>query len=168
MCERGTPAPFSSLGSHERAHDLGHSPSVAATGAMGRRNSRRPDGQRPPDAEYGLPDALLVLHQRKSHVRVAQLADADTRRDGDGTLPQQDFATSSDPIVAKGSGIGARTNMIAFGFSTGQHPSVSPSQSTSRRLRRHVVALVEHPDGGDSHGRNVRGSGSSTRAATGP
>ena len=43
------------------------------------------------------------------------------------------IAKSSDDSSLYGSGIGAQTNMVPFGFSISQPTRASPSQSTSRR-----------------------------------
>ena len=42
---------------------------------------------------------------------------------------------SSEPRPRYGSGIGAQTNIVPFGFATGQPIRARPSQSASRRER---------------------------------
>ena len=45
------------------------------------------------------------------------------------------LADAAEPIALYGSGMGAHTNMVAFGFSTRQPMEFRPSHSTSRRSR---------------------------------
>ncbi len=87
------------------------------------------------DAARRLGDPLLVLDEGEAHVLVAAGPEADARADGDVGAAREHHRELEGAELLVGLGIGAHTNIVPFGASTGQPARARPEIRASRRPR---------------------------------